>query len=348
MITLKKIFYFFYLTYIIVKKVEGLDNSVVNYDNYTLYQFGNCMKQQYIYFLESIYKLCYLWKTIDEKTVSKILVQKGKDSSWEVKSELIYRNKDLSSLYFSYVLNKELIVLMCYSNFQLRKYECVRSVSHNGIKFNTTDTSFSSDPHSDSSMDNYSSLPFNFSGVNYLLICSLNKNPSRDGSLKLFITCSGSKDKGITWKTIFRFYYSSDSSFKYYKLAPRISEGSIGFQYVKHNNSTWTHEYIECNHRKDYDFECKNIDLQKKNKVLQIALKVGNYYVSSYMGKNNYLCYLYYTSDNIVLIKTKINKNKKGDCNPRDLIMVDDSKVVLVYADGMNIDGFSTYRFINN
>ncbi|CRH00529.1 secreted ookinete protein, putative [Plasmodium relictum] len=346
MVIPKKISYFFYLICILANIVKNLGNNIVNYKNYTIKHNDQCKKQQYVYFLKKMYKLCYLWYDMDD-SYQKILVQTIKNDKWEIKSELIYNKETTNYLYYSYVINEKLIVVNCFSNSRLQKYECIRSVSNDGIHFENMSTSFSMIPHDISSINDYSSQPFYFKEKNYLLICSLNGNISWDKKPKLFITCTASSDNGVNWGTIFRFYYVSPD-FNYNRLKPVINGRSIGFHFTKYKNNIWARDYIECNYNTDFDFECNPIDLQKDKKNLQAVLKIDNNYVSSYMGKDDFLCYLYYTSENIILIKTEIKRNKRGDCNPRDLIMLDNLKFVLIYADGMNIDGFSKYYCINN
>ncbi|CRG94067.1 cysteine-rich protective antigen, putative [Plasmodium gallinaceum] len=343
-----KSFFFLCFIFLLLRVIKSDHVHLLNDEFLAVENPFYCIRESFIYFRNEVYKICiHKGEGMDSKL--NIYIQKKRENLWEVQTELFQdsRKTKLPS-FFSYVVDEEMIIIFCeITGYEVkRKFDCTRSVSSTGIDFKTEKVVLPYDLMKNKNITFYSSAPFSFTNHKYLLICGIYNSALKSPKQGNFINCAGSNDKGLNWKTKFLFHYDNIEDYTtYFLLKPKIHDNKLGFFFNYVSSSGESGKYIECEHKSNQDFNCKDVDFIKKDKALRDVIKVNDYYITSYANKNSSaVCYLYYSNENSLLLKPRNTGEDYIGCYRGTFMKLDGNKILFMYSSGNGIYNLYTFR----
>ncbi|SBS99762.1 cysteine-rich protective antigen, putative [Plasmodium ovale curtisi] len=328
---------------------------LINDDISTVTDEKYCMQDSYFLFHDELYKICIQHLIKNDIEIS-IYVQKEVKNSWETQEELIsdVNTKKPFSLH-TYIDDNEIVIIMCkcVNDLSIDRNECYRWDSTNGNFFKKEDITIPDSAFNKRRMTSYTLYPLTISTKKILLLCGINIDPYVPQKKEEFIYCIGSENRGKTWMRKVQIIYEGfQPNGIYYHLTPHIFNDELGFHFyslVGANNTGVGGEYIVCKPEKGmlYRMKCENANLGKEGKSLQDLTKMNGYYIASYVNKEkSNECYLYYTSENAIILNPKKQGYLMNGCYSGFFVKINESSTLFIYAPDYGTYNIHTIKYM--
>ncbi|KNA00954.1 hypothetical protein PVNG_03061 [Plasmodium vivax North Korean] len=318
----------------------------------------HCITDIYFLFRNELYKTC-TQHVIKGRTEIHVLVQKKINSTWETQTKLFKDHMwfELPSV-FNFIHNDEIIIVICRYKQKSKRKEtiCERWNSVTGTIYRKEDVQIGKEAFDNKNLDSYQSVPLTVKNKKFLLICGILSYEYKTVNKDNFISCVASEDKGRTWGTkILINYEELQKGIPYFYLRPIIFGDEFGFYFysrISTNNTARGGNYMTCTldvtneGKKEYKFKCKHVSLIKPDKSLQNVTKLNGYYITSYVKKDNFNeCYLYYTEQNAIVVKPKVQNDDLNGCYGGSFVKLDESKALFIYSTGYGVQNIHTLHY---
>lgn len=234
---------------------------------------------------------------------------------------------------------------------------CDRWSSTTGTNYNKGNINIDAQALTKMNLDSYASFPIPIEDKAIIHICGVHSYEYQNVNQNNFISCLASEDKGTTWGDIkIHIYYDQfQEGVPYFYLRPLVFNDEFGFYLysrISSNNADRGGKYMKCilnptnSRNKEYTFKCTNVNLIKEDKSLQNITKLNGYYVTSYAKKNNFNeCYLYYTENNAIVVKPKVQNYELNGCYGGSFVKFNESKALFIYSTGHGVQNIHTLHY---
>ncbi|ANQ06839.1 Uncharacterized protein PCOAH_00012670 [Plasmodium coatneyi] len=349
--------FFFVLTCLSTNKASK-QIIILNDEITTIKSPIHCIVDIYFLYRNELYKTC-IHHVAKGSTEIHVLVQKRINNTWKTQKTLL-QDKTWYQLpfVFNFIQGNEIIIVVCRYKGLTKKEgaTCERWSSVTGTIYNKEYISIDEKSLISKNLDSYASAPLTISNKKFFHICGIHSDEYENAKKDNFISCLASEDKGKTWSTkILINYEQFKEGIPYFYLRPLVFNDEFGFysySRVSTSNTDRGGNYMKCtrdvNHRRynEYKFTCRDVELIKKNKSLQNITKLNGYYITSYVHKNNSNeCYLYYTENNAIVVKPKVENNNLNGCYGGSFVKLNESEVLFIYSTGHGVQNIHTLYY---
>ncbi|GAW81419.1 6-cysteine protein,secreted ookinete protein [Plasmodium gonderi] len=333
MTPIMKLVGFFLWMSITLKRVKGFYFTVQNELISKNTNMRVCHLEHFVNFKNEIVHVCLdKVETTSMKKHNIIISSYGEDKKWKERSKALtsYTTK-LLAYFYTFTNNNQLVVVFCFNKtFSKSPYECFRTITDDLNTVKTEKIQIDLRMFEPSSFSDYALNSFDIFGIPHLLICGVNNKRNSGKNFGLFVICHASPDGGFSWGRRLHFYHPNmEKHTVYEKLVPKVSGNEIGFQYLSPKISLT--KYLKCTYRKDYQFECHDVNLVREQSYMWDIAKVKGYYVAPLSDGKSPPCTLYYMYNDTYMIPLETPRSIGSEYHRGKLFHLDSERLIYNY-----------------
>ncbi|GAW79855.1 hypothetical protein, conserved [Plasmodium gonderi] len=323
---------------------------IINDEIKTIKSPIHCILAVYFVLRNELYKTCVQHITKKQSEIH-VIVQKNVEDTWKTQEKLF---SDLSWVevpsIFNFINKDEAVIIIC--KYKDKSKEdgaiCERWSTSTGENYTKEDVAIDKEVFNNKNIESYTSHPLKISNKEYFLICGVRYFDYENDSIDNFISCSASEDKGRKWTTkILINYKQYKSRMPHSYVKPVVLNDEFGLYFYSRrstSHSSREYKYMKCTkdekHTNDneYKFNCSDVNVTRSNKILQNITKLNGHYLTNYILRDNFKeCYLYYSDENAIVIKPKIQNYNLSGCYEGSFINLNESKSLFIYSTGYGV-----------